>query len=201
MTYSSNSYLDQSQMTVNAQYILDYLVGQGWTKNSVCGMLGNMQTESTINPGIWENLDSSNTANGFGLVQWTPSTVLTDWANQNGLDATQIDTDLKRILYEVTNNIQWINSSMTFQQFTQSTDTAANLAQLFLTSYERPANQNQPDRQTQATYWFNNLSSSSGGGGGSGSVTGGQLPPPNGSTTNSQIISLLLSDAINGWKL
>jgi hypothetical protein len=38
--YCSNSYLNTSQMTVNAQYILDNLRAQGWTKNAVCGVLG-----------------------------------------------------------------------------------------------------------------------------------------------------------------
>ena len=50
---SSNAYLTVAQMTGNAQYILNYLMARGWTKEAVCAMLGNMQSESTINPGIW----------------------------------------------------------------------------------------------------------------------------------------------------
>ena len=38
------------QMQVNASYIWAYLQAQGWTLNAVAGMLGNMQSESAINP-------------------------------------------------------------------------------------------------------------------------------------------------------
>ena len=157
VVYDSNSYLTQSQMKVNGQYILNYLRTQGWTKNAVCGMLGNMQVESTVNPGIWENLNKGNTSAGFGLVQWTPATKYINWANSNGLSYDNMNSELKRILYEVANGIQWINSKMTFRQFTQSTNTENNLAMLFLSSYERPANSNQPQRGTYAQDWYNVL--------------------------------------------
>lgn len=48
--YSSSNALTTEQMKVNAQYIWNYLKNFGWTKNAVAGMLGNMQSESTINP-------------------------------------------------------------------------------------------------------------------------------------------------------
>ena len=97
--YSSNSYLSYSQMKVNAQYILDYLIAKGWTKNAVCGMLGNMQRESTINPGIWQNLDAGNTSLGIGLVQWTPATKYLNWCTEQGLTWNEMDSNLKRILW------------------------------------------------------------------------------------------------------
>lgn len=48
--YNSSNALVQSQMEINAQYIWSYLANQGWTKNAVAGVLGNMQSESSINP-------------------------------------------------------------------------------------------------------------------------------------------------------
>lgn len=201
MTYSSNSYLTLEQMTVNAQYILDYLISQGWTKNAICGMLGNMQTESTINPGIWEGLDNTSPSNGFGLVQWTPSTNYTDWADANGYTHDSMDGQLQHILYEKANGLQWISTAsypMTFSQFALSTDTPENLAYAFLYDYERPASLDQPDRQTQARYWYDNLSASGGGGGGSpGSSTGVTITF--GSSSNSQVIALLLGGTLKGW--
>lgn len=199
MTYSGNFYLTLPQMTVNAQYILDYLLGQGWTKNAICGMLGNMQTESSINPGIWQSLDSGNMSGGFGLVQWTPATKYTDWADSHSYVWDEMDSNLLRILYEVEENLQWIYSEMTFEEFTHSTDTAYNLAMLFLAKYERPADPDQPLRGTQAEYWFTNLT-------GGGTVDppdppiGGQLPPPSIGNLESQLIGLFLSDTISGWK-
>lgn len=49
-TYDSSQALTRSQMEVNATYIWAYLRQQGWTMNAVAGMLGNMQSESSINP-------------------------------------------------------------------------------------------------------------------------------------------------------
>jgi hypothetical protein len=157
MTYSENRFLSMEEMTVNAQYIMDYLYSRGWTKNSICGMLGNMQTESTINPGIWQNLDEGNTSLGFGLVQWTPATKYLEWCTARGYVPTLMTSNLKRILEEVATDTQWINSNMTFEEFTHSTDTPYNLGLLFLSSYERPADPTQPQRGTQAEYWYSVL--------------------------------------------
>lgn len=165
MVYCTNNYLTLEEMTVNANYIYNWLSERGWTKNSIAGMLGNMQTESTINPCLWQNRDSGNTSLGFGLVQWTPATKLINWANENGLPYADMDTQLLRIEYEIANNLQWIPTTeypMTFQEFKVSTESPEYLAQVFLKNYERPANQNQPERSTQARYWFDNLTGEGG---------------------------------------
>lgn len=156
---TGNRYLSIDEMTVNAQEIMNQLTSRGWTKNSVAGMLGNMQTESTINPGVWESL-SPNVNNGYGLVQWTPATKLISWAESEGLDYTSGDAQLQRIDWEVANNQQWIATSlypMSFQEFKVSTLTPEYLAQVFIRNYERPRNPNQPIRSTQARYWYDNL--------------------------------------------
>lgn len=156
---SGNRYLGIDEMTVNAQEIMNQLTSRGWTKNAVSGMLGNMQTESTINPGVWESL-SPNVNNGYGLVQWTPATKLISWAESEGLDYTSGDAQLQRIDWEVANNQQWIATSqypMSFQEFKVSTLTPEYLAQVFIRNYERPRNPNQPIRSTQARYWYDNL--------------------------------------------
>ena len=49
-TYNSSNTMIQSQMEVNATYIWSALYNAGWTKEAVSGMLGNMQSESAINP-------------------------------------------------------------------------------------------------------------------------------------------------------
>ena len=48
--YNSSNALNMSQMEINAIYIWRALSSQGWTLNAVAGMLGNMQSESSINP-------------------------------------------------------------------------------------------------------------------------------------------------------
>ena len=80
----SNAYLSLSEQQGNAAYIVNYFRNRGWTDNAIAGLLGNMESESTINPGLWESLDYGNTSRGFGLTQWTPATKLFSWMDANG---------------------------------------------------------------------------------------------------------------------
>lgn len=158
--YNRNAFLTDEEMKVNAQFILDYLTSRGWTVESICGMLGNMETESTINPGIYEGLDYGNTSKGYGLVQWTPATKLIDWCNTNGYDYTTMEAQLERIIYEEENNIQWISTTehpMSFTEFKRSTESPSLLADVFITNYERPLDPDQPIRGTQAMEWYSTL--------------------------------------------
>jgi hypothetical protein len=147
-------------MEVNAQYVWEYFAPLGWTKNAVAAMLGNMQTESTINPAIWEGLDEDDTDGGYGIVQWTPATKFLNWCNDRHLNPTHMDSNLWRIIYEVENDIQWGNDSdgnpppFSFEEFTHSELDPYDLAMYFLWHYERPADNTQPNRGVQAEYWF-----------------------------------------------
>lgn len=174
---SKNAFLTESEMVVNAQYIYNYLLSRRWTPSAICGMLGNMETESTINPGIWQNLDAGNTSLGYGLVQWTPSTKYTDWCSSRGLNPSAMDSALQRIEWELENGEQYYPTDaypLTFKEFKVSTKSASYLAQAFLRNYERPAEQNQPARSTQAEKWYSLLIGTGEGGGGSdGEGTGG----------------------------
>jgi hypothetical protein len=158
---AGNRYLTVAEMKQNATYIWNYLSGHGWTKNAVAGMLGNMQSESSINPQIWQGLNANHAEPwGYGLVQWTPSTKLSDWAANLALDYTQMDTQLQRILYEVANGLQWGSTDaypLSFTDFTQSTLTANYLGIAFLANYERPRIASQPWRGQQAETWYNYL--------------------------------------------
>ena len=49
-TFDSSNTMDIEKMKVNATYLYGYLIQEGWTVNAICGMLGNMQSESAINP-------------------------------------------------------------------------------------------------------------------------------------------------------
>ena len=165
--YNSSNALTQSQMEVNATYIYKYLSAKGWTKNSIAAILGNMQAESSINPGRWQS-DSvlgDSSGHGYGLVQWTPYTKYTNWCTSNGYsDPSVIDVNLTRIIYEVDNNIQWIATSsypMSFKEFTTSNDSVSSLAKAFVLNYERPADQSTTAlnyRSSLATNWFNFIS-------------------------------------------
>jgi len=160
--YSGNYYLGTTEMQTNALYIRNYL-GSSWTINAISALCGNMESESTINPGIWESLNEGNLSGGFGLVQWTPASKYLDWAAARGLTPGAMPSNLKRLGYEVEQNIQWGNDSrgnpppFTFLEFTQSILSPYDLAIYFLRHYERPAVYDQPNRGTQAETWYNFL--------------------------------------------
>ena len=157
---TGNRYLTQEEMETNARYIWNYLWSAGWSMQAVAGMLGNMQVESTINPGIWQNLNEGNTSGGFGLVQWTPATNLIGWANSARLDYADMDTQLERILYELANGGQYYPTDSypeTFAEYAISTKSPDYLAMAFLANYERPADPDQPVRGVYALNWYNYL--------------------------------------------
>ena len=65
---SGNRQLTRTERQKNVDIIHYYFITKGLTENAIAGMLGNMQSESTINPGIWEGLDEVARC-GYGLVQ------------------------------------------------------------------------------------------------------------------------------------
>lgn len=162
--YDSSNALSKAKMKVNAEYIYASLTDSGWSLNAICGMLGNMQTESSINPGRWQSnhVGGDPSGHGYGLVQWTPYTKYTNWATSNGYsDPSTMDSNLARINYEVEHHLQWISTTqypMSFEEFKTSTQDPYTLGLMFLKNYERPANPNQPVRGKQANEWYEYLS-------------------------------------------
>lgn len=152
-----NRYLSQSEMENNAIIVRNYLTAKGWSMNAIAGLLGNMQSESTINPGIWQNLDENNLSGGFGLVQWTPATNFTGWADSLGLAWTDGNAQLRWIDEQTTAFDQWIPTDtypMSFDDFKTSTQTPAYLASAFLKNFERAGVEVETQRQSQAGEWY-----------------------------------------------
>lgn len=73
--------LTEAERNNNAQEFYNIFSAYGCTLESICGMLGNIQQESDINPANKQSLD---TQSGWGLIQWTPSTDLTNWITTYG---------------------------------------------------------------------------------------------------------------------
>ena len=175
-SYTSSSALTLSQMKVNATYIYKYLTAKGWTKNAIAGMLGNMQAESSINPGRWQSEDVGNTSLGYGLVQWTPATKYLQWCNEMGYsDPSEMNNNLERILYELEKGLQWIatdNYNYSFDEFSKSNASVEELASAFLKNYERAGVEVEETRRSNAREWLEYLNGQSGSDD-SGGTTGG----------------------------
>lgn len=141
------------QQINNASYINSYFTSRGWTAQSVAGMLGNMVSESGLQPNLWEYGGGG----GYGLVQWTPATSMMSWCRNNGHDYTSLEGQCAYIQYQMTHGLQFYPSrysGMTAYQYMHSTLSPYSLALIFLANFERPANPNQPSRGQQAQYWY-----------------------------------------------
>ena len=73
-------WLSESESLQNAQLVANHLIPQGWTKESVSALCGNMRHESSINPDMYEFNYAWEDNRGYGLVQWTPRSKYWDWA-------------------------------------------------------------------------------------------------------------------------
>ena len=154
---SSNKFLNQTEMQQNAEMVYQYFICRGWSKNAIAGLLGNMQVESTINPGIWQSLNINNMNGGYGLVQWTPASKYITWAGSNYANGNK---QCERIIWEMNNNQQYYKTkehNISFKKFSTSKLSPETLADAFLKNYERPALKEQPKRGEYARYWFNYL--------------------------------------------
>ena len=158
----NTEYLTLEEMKNNSSIIYEFFNRLNWTNNAIAGMLGNMQSESTINPGLWQGReipDNIYTTNkGFGLTQWTPASKLIAWAESNSLQYYDGNTQLLRIQYEQKNNLQWSTDNIlnyTWDDYINSSESPEILARVFVWAYERPADPDIGKRQADARFWFN----------------------------------------------
>lgn len=162
--YTSNSFtysapLNDVQMETNALYIYAYFHSKGWTLNAICGMLGNMSVESSLNPGRWQSdTFGMNGGGGYGLVQWTPYTNYTNWVDSIGSNEyMSMDNNLDRIMYEFENNLQYFPTNSypeTFEQFSKSNKSLEYLTTAFLRNYERAGVEHIEVRINFANRWY-----------------------------------------------
>lgn len=146
---SGNRYLNTAEMQNNARIFRGRGFAIGWSNNAIFAMLGNIQAESGINPGIWENLTPY--TGGYGLTQWTPYTKYSEWWGDgwenNG------DAEMQRISFEAVNGLQWfrnaelgIDPPITLSEFLVSDLPVDTLTRYWLWFYEHPTD---PGQATQ----------------------------------------------------
>lgn len=151
---SKNIFLGEDDMKENAKMVFERLSKRGFSRNAICAILANMECESTINPGIWENLQPY--IGGYGLVQWTPYEKYSEWAGadwQNNGDA-----ECDRIAYEFDHGIQYYatnNYPLSAAEFKVSNESPEYLAGAWMENYERPwSYQTEWYRKERAKYWY-----------------------------------------------
>lgn len=153
-----NRYLSKGEMQNNAKIIHSYLTSCGWSSNAIAALLGNMESESTINPAIWQGLiEGSGGGGGYGLVQWTPYTNFTNWADLNGYEWDDGFAQLIWIDTVTTSFGQWIATdtyNLSFEEFKKSTESVSWLTSAFLKNFERAGVEVEEQRRTQANLWY-----------------------------------------------
>lgn len=175
---SDDRYLTQSEMENNANIVINYYRGQGLDDRTIAAILGNMQAESTLSPGLNERGGGG----GYGLVQWTPKQDLIDACNYLGLSPyTSGDVQIQVIIQEIIGDQairQWYTSQgfisnyynsgatsdmigITGNDFLHNTMnwTPDKLAVMFMAGYERPSYNplinHYLNRKQYALDWFN----------------------------------------------
>lgn len=168
--------LTQAEMENNANIVIAYYRSRNINDKTIAGILGNMQAESSINP---ERQEVG--GQGYGLVQWTPVSVLQNHCNTLGLSPyNDGDVQLQVIISEILNQSgvgEWYTSQAFISNYYNSgatqdmigitgqqyLDNSMNwepdkLAVLFMVGYERPSYN--PDinhyqlRQQYALQWY-----------------------------------------------
>ena len=149
----------------NAQYIYDYFVSRGFTPEATCGMIGNFQAESSIQPAIWEyGMPQWGPKTGYGIAQWTPATKLTTWCDAHGYNWSSLEGQCACLYNEMTNpaNAQWEfrypYRVVTRSQYIHSTESAYELGVIFCWNFEDPSTQTALLRGEYAQNWYNTLS-------------------------------------------
>lgn len=150
--------LNEEEAKNNADIIINTYRLAGWNDNSIAGLLGNIENESGFNP-----MRQEVGGEGYGLVQWTPKSVLENHCTTLGLSPyTDGDNQLICISAEILGNPSSVNEWYTTVGFINNyrdsgaTDDmigitgsqfiknemgwgADKLALMFMVGYERPA--------------------------------------------------------------
>lgn len=155
-------YFTTAQQENNVLEIYNYFRNYDMTLEALCGILGNMSKESTMNPGIKQGDDPSL---GWGLIQWSPHHWLVDWCEKLGLDWYDGNAQLRRIVAEgektTDDGYSWWNTvegyRYSWREYCQITDVDLALEAYFYIRIRA----GKPDMQTRyewAHYWYEFLS-------------------------------------------
>lgn len=174
---SEDRYLNQSEKENNANIIINYYRSRGINDCTIAAILGNMEAESTLSPVLTERGGGG----GYGLVQWTPQSVLINHCATLGLSPyTSGDVQIQVILEEINGSSsvrEWYTTQAFIQNYYNSGATSDmigitgdqflnntmnwtpdKLAIMFMAGYERPSYN--PDvnhgenRKRYALNWF-----------------------------------------------
>lgn len=153
-------YLTYEQALNNANIVFNFFKDKGYTKEAICGLLGNMWRESHVNP----NMVEMGGGGGYGIVQWTPHAKLNQKLAVLGLPDNG-DNQLIVLQRELTDGAN--NSSSPFSdwydvgkyninEFKTTTD-ITYATECFMYCYERPGILHLEERIEYANKFYQDL--------------------------------------------
>lgn len=160
-------YLSYEEALNNMNIAYPILKKDGWTDEAIFGWSGNAWRESHVNPKLIEFSGGG----GGGIVQWTPWSKHVNWANQRGIDPFDGDGQMKHIIYEKDNNIQWFDNPIStvpyisWKEFTKLKDIDVAVKS-FMYFYEHPGHLALEERLEYAHKFAKDVKKTGGGGDG-----------------------------------
>lgn len=156
---SSLGALTQAQREENATNFCSYFASS-MTLEAICGILGNIDVESQLNPGQQEYGYDGRLDHGYGFIQWTPGSILVNWATSNGYDWYDGSAQCKYIdeeNYNVVSGVVWIPVQPTYpytwDEFKQLTSVEI-ATKAYLYERERPGAVAESQRLDAAQRWY-----------------------------------------------
>ena len=154
----AQQYLTQTQKENNAQAAYSFFVSRGMSLEALCGLLGNMDWESSLNPGMQE---TGSVTDGYGLIQWTPaSTQLLPWCGARDYKWYSGDAQCALIENEGNQippvNDRWLPTSQypySWSQFKALTD-VEEATKAYLAERERAGVAALSERLQRAQNWY-----------------------------------------------
>lgn len=117
--------------STSVESVMDFLISNGFTKEQAAGIASNLWAESRLNTSAEGPMTKQGKA--FGLAQWLGPRrkALFDWANKNGKDPYDPQTQLDFMMHE------FKTSENKAYKLLQATTTSDEAARVMLDAYER----------------------------------------------------------------
>lgn len=116
-----------------------------WSKSAIAALCGVCHVESTLNPNLYQMGDVPDSQKGFGLVQWTPYTNITNWLGSHGYASytSYGKGEVAKLTEEWSQNATngpWIPTSsynITFQQWSHMDNSMDYMVMAWMYDYGR----------------------------------------------------------------
>ena len=127
--------LTDEERAQNRDRIFEYLTQElGYNTAAACGVLSNIYYESRFDPTALGDYGTS-----YGICQWHNKRFdrLLSWCEENELDASDLESQLLYMTYELSNNYSYVNERMT-KMISNSSSGAFSAGNYWCVQYERP---------------------------------------------------------------